>query len=178
MGDAEDKVEAVSELGSPRQALLRYIARPALSAFFAHLIAHFARIEHSIWMVLTAAAMALAAEQDTVKVALQHVIGAAAGAVLGMIAVHLASFLPFSTPLDFATGTVFVCIGATALASWRKEFKTSLATGLIILLAHPSHPDPVISGLWRVVDIGGGVLAALIVLGLFGGVQWWRRNDG
>ncbi len=144
-------------------AHLRLAARATIAALLAYGIAYALDLPKGYWAVLSAILVVQSSLGASVAVALDRGLGTVAGGIIGVALAMIAGPSQNLTVLLLAVGTL-----ATALlAAYRPSFKLAPVTVVVVMLADPTHAQPLISGLQRVFEIalGGvvGILCALLV---------------
>ncbi|MFG1416218.1 FUSC family protein [Xanthobacter sp. V0B-10] len=138
--------------------------KAAVAALVSYGLAYGLKLPNGYWAVLTAILVVQSTIGASLSVAVDRTLGTVVGGVAGVAAATLAG--P-STVLTFVALGGAVILTST-LAAKHSSFKLAPVTAVIVLLSDPSHVDPWISGLHRVLEIGiggvVGVLCALLVL--------------
>lgn len=138
--------------------------RATIAAVAAAGLAYGLALPNGYWAVLTAILVVQSTIGASLSVAVDRAAGTVVGGAIGVAAAHLAG--P-SVPLTFLALAVGVLITST-LAARYASFKLAPVTVGIVLLSDPTHAEPLLSGLHRVMEIaiGGvvGVACAILVL--------------
>ncbi|MEP9350232.1 FUSC family protein [Xanthobacter sp. KR7-225] len=145
-------------------AHLKLGLRATVAAVAAYGLAYFLALPNGYWAVLTAILVVQSTLGASLSVAVDRALGTVVGGVIGVAAADLVG--P-SVPLTFLALGVGVLLTST-LAARFASFKLAPVTVGIVLLSDPSHAEPLLSGLHRVLEIavGGvvGVACAILIL--------------
>ena len=152
----------------PRIALdpihLRQAARAAIAAVVAYALADALGLSKGYWSVLTTVIVMQASLGATLGAAFDRLLGTLLGAVLGVGGALL------SGPSPIRTGAVLlvVMLVTVYIGARKPNLRLAPVSAAIVMLADPTHADPLGAGFQRVLEIGlggvVGVLAALLVL--------------
>lgn len=138
--------------------------RATVAAVAAYGLAYGLALPNGYWAVLTAILVVQSTIGASLSVAMDRALGTVVGGIIGVAAADLAG--P-SVPLTFVALAVGVLLTST-LAARYASFKLAPVTVGIVLLSDPTHAEPLLSGLHRVMEIaiGGvvGVACAILIL--------------
>lgn len=138
-------------------AHLRLAVRATIAALLAYGIAWALDLPKGYWAVLSAILVVQSSLGASVAVALDRGAGTVAGGIIGVALAMLAGPSQNLTVLFLTIGTL-----ATALlAAYRPSFKLAPVTVVVVMLADPTHAQPLISGLQRVFEITLGGLVGI-----------------
>lgn len=142
----------------------RLALRATVAALLAYLLAYWLDLPKGYWAVLSAILVVQSSLGASLAIAIDRCLGTIAGGVIGVLFAILAG-------PSFALTLIFLVLGtflAAMLAARSPSYKLAPVTVCVVMLADPSHVDPWISGLERILEIslGGavGLACALLVL--------------
>ena len=142
----------------------RLALRATVAAFLAYLLAEWLDLPKGYWAVLSAILVVQSSLGASLAIAIDRCLGTLAGGVIGVGFAILAG-PSFSLTLGFLVLGTFL---AAMLAARSASYKLAPVTVCVVMLADPSHVNPWISGLERILEIslGGavGLACALLVL--------------
>lgn len=138
--------------------------KAAVAAVASYGLATGLNLPNGYWAVLTAVLVVQSTIGASLSVAIDRALGTVVGGGVGVAAAMVAGS---STVLTFAMLGLSILVTSTLSARFT-SFKLAPVTAVIVLLSDPTHVDPWISGLHRVLEIGiggvVGVLCALLIL--------------
>lgn len=142
----------------------RLALRATVAALLAYLLAHWLDLPKGYWAVLSAILVVQSSLGASLAIAIDRCLGTIAGGAIGVLFAILAG-PSFGLTLTFLVLGTFL---AALLAARSPSYKLAPVTVCVVMLADPSHVDPWISGLERILEIslGGavGLACALLVL--------------
>lgn len=142
----------------------RLALRATVAALLAYLLAYWLDLPKGYWAVLSAILVVQSSLGASLAIAIDRCLGTIAGGVIGVIFAILAGPSFWLTLAFLVLGTFL----AAMLAARSPSYKLAPVTVCVVMLADPSHVDPWISGLERILEIslGGavGLACALLVL--------------
>lgn len=145
-------------------AHLKLGVRACVAALVAHGLATLIELPHGYWAVLTAVLVVQSTVGASLSIAVERTLGTLVGGVVGVAGALLAG--P-SQNMTFLMLTIGILLTST-LAARSAAFKLAPVTVVIVLLADPSHAMPMVSALFRLMEIGlggiVGVLSALLIM--------------
>ncbi len=166
---ASVEIQAMSRLStlkpsSFQPAQMKLGIRATVAALVAYALAYGLDLPNGYWAVLSAILVVQSSIGASLSAAMDRVLGTVAGGIVGVAAAVLAGS---SVPLGFALLTLSVFLTST-LAARYPSYKLAPITVVVVMLANPTHVEPWISGIHRVLEIGlggiVGVAAALFIL--------------
>ena len=141
---------------------LRQAVRATVAAVAAYVLADIFGLPKGYWSVLTAVIVMQATIGATLGATVDRLLGTMLGAAAGVVGAVL------SGPSALRTGLVLVMLVTVYIAARRPNLKLGPVTAAIVMLADPTHADPLGAAFQRVAEIGlgavVGVLAALLIL--------------
>ena len=143
---------------------LRQAVRATVAAVAAYVLADIFGLPKGYWSVLTAVIVMQATIGATLGATVDRLLGTMLGAAAGVVGAVL------SGPSALRTGVVLaaVMLVTVYIAARRPNLKLGPVTAAIVMLADPTHADPLGAAFQRVAEIGlgavVGVLAALLIL--------------
>lgn len=143
---------------------LRQAVRGAVAAVAAYVLAEALGLPKGYWSVLTAVIVMQATLGATLSATIDRLLGTMLGAVAGVGGAVLAG----STALRTGAALALVMLVTVYIAARRPSLRLGSVTAAIVMLADPTHADPLGAAFQRVAEIGlgavVGVLAALLIL--------------
>jgi uncharacterized membrane protein YccC len=143
---------------------VRQAVRGAVAAIVAYALAEAFGLPKGYWSVLTAVIVLQATLGATLGATIDRLLGTVLGAAFGVVGAVL------SGPSVLRTGVVLVAVMLITvyIAARRPNLRLGSVTAAIVLLADPTHADPLGAAFQRVAEISlgtvVGVLAALLIL--------------
>lgn len=145
-------------------AHLRLAVRATVAALLSYGIAWWLDLPKGYWAVLSAILVVQSSLGASVAVATDRGLGTIAGGIIGVGLAMLAGPSQNLTVLLLTVGTLVTAL----LSAYRPSFKLAPVTVVVVMLADPTHAQPVISGLQRVFEIGlGGMVGVACALFVF-----------
>ncbi|MGU3495209.1 FUSC family protein [Xanthobacteraceae bacterium A53D] len=145
-------------------AHLRLASRATVAALTAYGIAWVFDLPHGYWAVLSAILVVQSSLGASVAIATDRALGTVAGGIIGVMLALVAGPSPQLTVILLAAGTLLTAL----LAAYRPSFKLAPVTVTVVMLSDPTHAQPVIAGLQRVLEIGlGGIVGVVCALFVF-----------
>ncbi len=145
-------------------AHVRLGVRAAVAALASYGLGLAVGLEHGYWAVITAVLVVQATVGASLSIALERSMGTLVGGIVGVIGAMLVIPVPHLNFVALALGILLT----STLAARSSAFKLAPVTVAIVLLAVPTHADPLMPALMRLLEIGlggvVGVLSALLIL--------------
>ncbi len=142
----------------------RLALRATVAAFAAYLLAYWLDLPKGYWAVLSAILVVQSSLGASLAIAIDRCLGTIAGGAIGVLFAIIAGPSFWLTLAFLVIGTFL----AALLAARSPSYKLAPVTVCVVMLADPTHADPWVSGLERILEIslGGavGLACALLVL--------------
>ena len=140
-------------------AMIRHGVKTGIAAVLAYGIAHLFHLEFGYWAALSAVIVMQVNVADSIRMCLYRFSGTAVGAVMGMVAILIFPETPVMTML-----ALFCSAGFCAyMTRYNVRYRMAAITVCIVLLASLGEDNRLVFGMFRVIEIGVGVVAAFVV---------------
>lgn len=154
---------------TPTRAHLRHGIKTGTAALLAHGLTQALGLPMGFWAVLSAVIVMQVHLADSIRLCLERFQGTALGAVIGLAA--LALLMGTAAPLWLG---LFLSVAFCAyMTRYDERYRMAAITVVVVLLGAQGEEHPMLFGLYRVLEIGVGVLCAFAV-----SVLLWPRRAG
>lgn len=137
----------------------RHAARLVVATLATHAAAVALDLPQGYWAVMSAVLVIQVSIGATVIMGRERLLGTLLGAAIGVVVSVPAAAEPELRTLALASAIAL----AGGIAMMNRAFRLAPVTAAIVLLSDPSHADPLVSALHRVLDIGIGTAIGLVV---------------
>lgn len=153
---------------TPTRAHIRHGIKTGTAALLAHGLTQVLGLPMGFWAVLSTVIVMQVHLADSIKLCLERFQGTALGAAIGLAA--LALLMGTAAPLWLG---LFLSVAFCAYMTRYDERYRMAAITVVVLLGAQGEEHPLLFGLYRVLEIGVGVLCAFVV-----SVLLWPRRAG
>lgn len=138
---------------------VRHGAKVGLASVMAYVLSGWAGLPYAYWAVITTVIVMQMHVADSLRMSIYRFTGTAIGALIGIIMILILPPTPYYTLLGIFVGTGLCAY----LTRYNERFRMAAITLAIVFLTSLGEPHRIEFTLFRLVEIGVGVLCAFLV---------------
>ncbi len=143
---------------TPHTPHIKHAFKTGLAAVLAYIAADICHLKFGYWAALSAVIVMQINVADSIKMCWYRFSGTAIGAFIGILCILIFPQTPYMTMLG-----LFISVGFCAyMTRYNNRYKMAAITTTIVTLASLGEPNRIEYGLFRVLEIGIGVICAFM----------------